>query len=258
MKTDLPRTIYLKDYTPPPYLISNTELDVALTPSQTTVKARLSLRPNPNAKGKAQPLKLDGELLELVRVTLDGQELPASKYVLTDKDLTINDCAVRALHARNRDDLQSRSEQGAVRALPLARRLLHAMRGGRLPAHHLLPRPAGRLVEVPRAHRGGHEGSAGPAVEWQPHRKRRSRQASVTSRSGKTRSRSRPISSRWSRESSAWCRTASRRARSARSICGSMSSRARKTAAAGRWNRSSAPWSGTKSASASNTTSTPS
>ena len=90
MKTDLPRTIYLKDYTPPPYLISNTELDVALTPSQTTVKARLSLRPNPNAKGKAQPLKLDGELLELVRVTLDGQDLPASKYVLTDKDLTID------------------------------------------------------------------------------------------------------------------------------------------------------------------------
>src|SRR6478672_8899099 len=90
MKTDLPRTIYLKDYTPPPYLISNTELDVALAPSQTIVKARLSFSPNPNAKGRAHPLKLDGELLELVRVTLDGQDLPASKYVLTDRDLTIH------------------------------------------------------------------------------------------------------------------------------------------------------------------------
>ena len=39
---------------------------------------------------RRHPLKLDGELLELVRVTLDGEELPASKYVLTDKDLTIN------------------------------------------------------------------------------------------------------------------------------------------------------------------------
>ena len=65
MKTDLPRTIYLKDYTPPPYLISDTELDITLAPSQTIVKARLSLSPNPNAKGRAHPLKLDGELMEL-------------------------------------------------------------------------------------------------------------------------------------------------------------------------------------------------
>ena len=65
MKTDLPRTIYLKDYTPPSFLISNTELDVALSPSQTNVKARLSLHPNPKAKGKSHPLKLDGELLSL-------------------------------------------------------------------------------------------------------------------------------------------------------------------------------------------------
>src|SRR6516165_5653047 len=90
MKTDLPRTIYLKDYAPPPYLISNTELDVALTPSQTAVKARLWLSPNPNAKGRKHSLKLDGELLKLVRVALYGEDLPASKYVVTDKDLTIN------------------------------------------------------------------------------------------------------------------------------------------------------------------------
>src|SRR5208337_2864348 len=90
MKTDLPRAIHLKDYTPPPFLISNTGLDVDLTPSQTRVKARLSLHPNPNAKGKAHPLKLDGELLQLVRIALDGEELPASRYVLTDKDLTVN------------------------------------------------------------------------------------------------------------------------------------------------------------------------
>ena len=81
MKTDLPRTIYLKDYAPPPFLISDTRLDVALHPSQTRVKATLlSLHPNPNAKSKAHSLKLDGELLQLVRVALDGQELPAARY----------------------------------------------------------------------------------------------------------------------------------------------------------------------------------
>jgi aminopeptidase N len=90
MKTDVPKTIYLKDYAPPQFLISETGLDIALHPSQTKVKARLSLRPNPNAKGKGQSLKLDGELLQLVRVALDGKVLPAARYTLTDKDLTIH------------------------------------------------------------------------------------------------------------------------------------------------------------------------
>ena len=90
MKTDVPKTIYLKDYAPPQFLISETGLDIALHPSQTRVKATLSLRPNPNAKGEGQSLKLDGELLQLVRVALDGKELPAARYALTDKDLTIH------------------------------------------------------------------------------------------------------------------------------------------------------------------------
>ncbi len=90
MKTDLPRTIYLRDYTPPPFLIAETRLDIALHPSQTRVKARLSLHPNPAVKGKAHALKLDGELLQLVRLALDGKELAAPDYQVTDKDLTIH------------------------------------------------------------------------------------------------------------------------------------------------------------------------
>ncbi len=91
MKTDQPRAIYLKDYAPPAFLITETELDVALHPSETRVVARLSMQPNPEAKGKARALKLDGELLKLVRVSVDGVEVPASGYTLTDKDLTIKD-----------------------------------------------------------------------------------------------------------------------------------------------------------------------
>ncbi len=89
MKTDLPRPIYLKDYTPPPFLIAETVLDVALHPSETRVRARLSMLPNPNAKGTKGALKLDGELLRLVRVALDGEDLLAAGYTVTDKDLTI-------------------------------------------------------------------------------------------------------------------------------------------------------------------------
>jgi aminopeptidase N len=90
MKTDLPQTIYLKDYSPPVFLISRTELDAALHPTETRVKAKLFVQPNPKAKGNGQSLRLDGELLKLVRLAVDGEELPASRYVVTSKDLTIH------------------------------------------------------------------------------------------------------------------------------------------------------------------------
>ncbi len=89
MKTDLPRPIYLKDYAPPPFLISNTELDVTLHAERTRVRSKLSIRPNPDAKGKSRVLKLDGEMLELARVAINGRELSASQYKITGKDLTI-------------------------------------------------------------------------------------------------------------------------------------------------------------------------
>ena len=91
MKTDQPRPIYLKDYTPPPYLITETALDVALHPAETRVVSRLSVRPNPEAKPKTRTLKLDGEMLTLVRVSADGVELSPSQYAVTDKDLTLKE-----------------------------------------------------------------------------------------------------------------------------------------------------------------------
>jgi aminopeptidase N len=91
MKTDLPRPIYLKDYTPPPFLITETFLDVALLPTETRVRSRLSMRPNPAAKGSAGALKLDGQLLTLKRVVLDGEEINSGRYTVTEKDLTIKE-----------------------------------------------------------------------------------------------------------------------------------------------------------------------
>ena len=89
MKTDVPHPIYLKDYAPPPYLIGETVLDLALAPEETRVRSRLSVSPNPASKAKAGVLKLDGEMLKLVRVAIGGNELDASRYRVTDKDLTI-------------------------------------------------------------------------------------------------------------------------------------------------------------------------
>ena len=52
MKTQEPRTIYLKDYRPAPYVIDEAVLDIRLHPSETEVASRLTVRPNPAAKGK--------------------------------------------------------------------------------------------------------------------------------------------------------------------------------------------------------------
>src|SRR5262247_2851107 len=97
MKTDTPRPILLKDYHPPNYLIDHVDLDVALAPERTRVEARLKLRPNP-ALGRAEagPLRLDGELLELGRVALDGRELAPPHYRLSDKELVIAKPPARA------------------------------------------------------------------------------------------------------------------------------------------------------------------
>ena len=89
MKTQEPRTIYLKDYRPAPYLIDETALDIRLDPMKTQVASRLRMRPNPAAKAKRAPLVLDGEKLRLVSVSVNGKALPKSAYELGEKSLTI-------------------------------------------------------------------------------------------------------------------------------------------------------------------------
>ena len=89
MKTQEPRTVYLKDYRPAPYIIDETVLEIRLHPSETEVASRLSVRPNPAAKGKPGALALDGEKLRLVRVAIDGEPLAESAYAVGEKSLTI-------------------------------------------------------------------------------------------------------------------------------------------------------------------------
>ena len=65
MKPATPRPVHLKDYRPPAYLIDKVDLDVSLDPTRTRVNSRLAVRPNPNAKRRPEPLRLDGEHLDL-------------------------------------------------------------------------------------------------------------------------------------------------------------------------------------------------
>lgn len=88
MRTDQARPVRLQDYRPSDWLIDKVDLDIALHPSATRVRARLALRPNPAASGAA-PLRLDGDELSLASIAIDGAPLPKDAYTATPDNLTI-------------------------------------------------------------------------------------------------------------------------------------------------------------------------
>ena len=86
MKTDTPQTVYLKDYTPPAFWIDTVDLDFDIDASGTTVSATLAMRRNAARPG--QPLVLDGEELQTLALSVDGQDWP---YTETPGTLTLTD-----------------------------------------------------------------------------------------------------------------------------------------------------------------------
>jgi aminopeptidase N len=89
MLNPTPKTIYLKDYTPPAFLISSVELDIDLQEQFARVSAKLALQRNPKAVDPRAPLELNGDQLHLEAVSLDGQRLDAKAYRLDQDGLTI-------------------------------------------------------------------------------------------------------------------------------------------------------------------------
>lgn len=83
LRTDTPRTIYLKDYTPPAYKVENVHLTFILNEGVTVVKARTVFIKT--AAGRSD-LVLNGERLKLVSVKIDGKD---TAYTADEKFLTI-------------------------------------------------------------------------------------------------------------------------------------------------------------------------
>ncbi|WP_266158445.1 aminopeptidase N [Dyella silvatica] len=79
--------ILLSDYRPPAWRVEHIELDFDLGIDATEVRAALRLRHDP---AQAIPLRLDGEGLELLSITLDGQPVPAGSYRYADNLLEID------------------------------------------------------------------------------------------------------------------------------------------------------------------------
>ncbi|MCB1773597.1 MAG: aminopeptidase N, partial [Gammaproteobacteria bacterium] len=87
MRDASPRSIELKDYLPPAYLVDTVDLVFDLREQGTRVRSRLAIRRNP--VGHGGPLRLHGEGLEPVWVRLDGNELAADDYVVDAEYLTL-------------------------------------------------------------------------------------------------------------------------------------------------------------------------
>ena len=89
MKSEAPKPILLADYKPPEFLIDTVDLTIKLDPRCTGVQARMNVRRNPDARKSPKSLRLDGEMLDLVEVALDGKPLKASAYRIDEAGLTI-------------------------------------------------------------------------------------------------------------------------------------------------------------------------
>ena len=88
MSNEASRTVYLKDYRPPDYLIDTVDLSFELAPERTSVTSRMAVRRNP-AAAPERPLVLNGEALTLVSAGIDGRVLGKDEYTLGDEHLTI-------------------------------------------------------------------------------------------------------------------------------------------------------------------------
>ena len=85
------KTIYLKDYQLPAFVIELTELHVELGETATHVRSRLHVRRNAELLGNAHDsLRLDGQDMQLVWVKLNDQTLSEQHYSTDDESLTIH------------------------------------------------------------------------------------------------------------------------------------------------------------------------
>ena len=69
--------IRLSDYRAPAWRVETVELDFDLGIDASEVLTRLHLRRDP---AQDEPLRLDGENLQLLSIVLDGRQLPATAY----------------------------------------------------------------------------------------------------------------------------------------------------------------------------------
>ena len=94
MREANPQAIYLKDYTPPEYLIHSVDLNFILDEADTRVVNRMTMERNPDCRAEGTALTLQGENLTLDSVSLDDTRLKQGQYQQGMNKLLIPDVPV--------------------------------------------------------------------------------------------------------------------------------------------------------------------
>src|SRR5690606_24423024 len=81
-----PRTVHRRDYRPPSYLVDTVALEFELGEQETIVRSELAMRRNGDHR---EPLRLDGQQLELIALALNGEPLPPEAYRVDADGLTV-------------------------------------------------------------------------------------------------------------------------------------------------------------------------
>jgi len=89
MRTDTPPTIFLKDYTAPPFLVDTVDLRFDLHEDHADVTARLTLRRNPSGR-RQRSIRLDGQALELRGLRLNGRTVSSRDFETDEESLTVH------------------------------------------------------------------------------------------------------------------------------------------------------------------------
>ena len=88
--SETPATVYLEEYTVPPFFISEVVLDVDLVSEEhARVRSVLSIERNSQFPTPAAPLQLDLEELSVESLAIDGVPLDTNRYALSPSSLTI-------------------------------------------------------------------------------------------------------------------------------------------------------------------------
>jgi aminopeptidase N len=83
------KTIFLIDYTPPPYLVTTVDLRFELDETETRVFSKIDFYRNPGLKGSV-PLVLSAEKLKVHSVSINGVVLDSAKFSHDGKELRID------------------------------------------------------------------------------------------------------------------------------------------------------------------------
>ena len=89
MRDAQPKTIFLKDYQVPDFLIDKTDLYFSLGEQSSEVRSTLTMRRNPEAANQDVELMLHGQELVLQSLTVNDVVLSGADYQVTPESLTI-------------------------------------------------------------------------------------------------------------------------------------------------------------------------